>query len=201
MTPSVGSGTFASPAFSPDGATLAYAFGVDGMDVFAIDHQKGGAPRNLTFGPRTQEMQPSFSRDGRQFAFTSNRLGPPDVYISDIDGSNARPLTTEGFSDKSYRSNPAWSPDGTKIAYQSMNNGRFQIVISSPSGQNTQAMTSDGVNEDPFWASDSRHLVFMSTRGGSKQLWVLDTQSGRVRQLTRGAEAVHGAWSAPLARR
>jgi TolB protein len=201
ITPATNNGRFSSPAFFPDGSMLAYAYGIDGIDIFTIDYLKGGQPKNVTAGRRTMNTSPTFSRDGRQMAFSFGRLGAPDVYIADIDGSNAHPLTDEGFTDQSYRSDPTWSPDGTKIAYQSMKDGRFQIIISSPSGRNTQALTSDGQNEDPSWASDSRHLVFMSTRGGSKQLWVLDTQSGRMRQLTRGAEAKNGAWSAPLARR
>ena len=39
------------------------------------------------------------------------------------------------------------------------------------------------------------HVVFTSTRTGSRQLFVLDTESGRARQLTRGAAARLAAWS------
>lgn len=202
ITPSTASGSYSAPVFSPDGATIAYGFGTAGIDIFTID-AKGGQPKNVTVGRNSLNTSPTFSRDGRQIAFTSGRLGPPDVYIADIDGSNAHQLTDEGFSlDKTYRTNPSWSPDGLRIAYQSRVNDRDQIVISPPGGRGTQSLTSEGENEDPYWASDSRHLVFTSTRGGGpKQLWVLDTQSGRVRQLTRGAEVKNPAWSSPLPRR
>jgi TolB protein len=61
-------------------------------------------------------------------------------------------------------------------------------------------LTSDGQNEDPSWAPDARHLVFVSDRSGIRQLWVLDTESGRTRQLARGAAVRLPAWSprAPL---
>jgi len=50
----------------------------------------------------------------------------------------------------------------------------------------------------PSWAPDARHLVFTSSRSGVKQLWVLDTESGRLRQLTSGGAARMGAWSPRL---
>ena len=43
------------------------------------------------------------------------------------------------------------------------------------------------------------HLVFTSTRTGVRQLWVLDTESNRVRQLTKSAGSKTAAWSSRLA--
>ena len=59
-------------------------------------------------------------------------------------------------------------------------------------------LTSDGSNDDPSWAPDARHLVFVSNRGGTRQLWVIDVESGRTRQLTRGPSARLPAWSPRL---
>jgi TolB protein len=56
-------------------------------------------------------------------------------------------------------------------------------------------LTSEGENEDPSWAPDSRHIVFASTRSGQKQLWVMDTESGRMRQLTHSTGARLASWS------
>ena len=61
-------------------------------------------------------------------------------------------------------------------------------------------LTTDGENEDPSWAPDARHIVMTSTRGGDKQLWVLDTESGRFRQLTHSAGARLASWSPLLGR-
>jgi TolB protein len=72
----------------------------------------------------------------------------------------------------------------------------------SPTGKNVNALTSASQNEDPSWAPDSRHLVFTSRRTGTDQLWVLDTESGRLRQLTHGTAASKaGAWSPLLFKR
>jgi TolB protein len=65
--------------------------------------------------------------------------------------------------------------------------------------RNPKQLTSDGENEDPSWAPDGRHIVFSSTRSGDKQLWILDTESGRTRQLTHSRGARLASWSPILA--
>jgi len=58
--------------FSPDGMTLFYSFGVDrGSDLFALDPFRGGAKRRVTAGGGSENISPSFSPDGRRFAFAS----------------------------------------------------------------------------------------------------------------------------------
>jgi len=56
-------------------------------------------------------------------------------------------------------------------------------------------LTSEGINEDPTWAPDGRHLAFTSSRTGVKEIFVLDAESGRARQLTHDPGARLAAWS------
>jgi TolB protein len=74
----------------------------------------------------------------------------------------------------------------------------FQLLTVSLRDRSLKQLTSDGRNEDPSWAPDGRHLVFVSTRSGVRQLWVMDVESGRTRQLTRGAPVRLPAWSPRL---
>ena len=191
-------GSNITPTFSPDGATLVFASGDDGMDLYATSPFGGDGPRRVTIGRGSANASPSFSPDGRKIAFTSGRLGHPEVYITDADGTNADLLTTSGFGDQLYRSNPDWSPDGRKVAFQSQINGVFQVMTINVRDRSVSGLTSEGRNEDPSWAPDGRHLVFTSTRSGAKQLWVIDAESGRLRQLTRGGSSRMAAWSPRL---
>jgi TolB protein len=188
-------GSNITPTFSPDGSTLVFAAGDDGLDLFSASPFGKDQPARLTVGRGSSTSNPTFSPDGRHIAFTSGRLGHPEVYITDADGTNADLLTTTAFGDQLYRSNPDWSPDGRRVAFQSQINGVFQIMAINLRDKSVNALTSEGRNEDPSWAPDGRHIVFTSTRSGAKQLWVLDTESSRLRQLTHGSAARQGAWS------
>lgn len=174
-----------TPAFSPDGESIAYAFTPgDGGDVYIVGAQGGGA-RRITVGRGTLNLSPTWSPDGRRIAFTSSRSGHPEVYIMDADGTNAELLTPFVFGEQSYQSNPDWSPDGRLVAYQSQVAGQFQLKTIGLRDRGTRTLTNVGRNEDPSWAPDGRHLVFTSNRSGTRQLWVLDVETGRTRQLTR----------------
>jgi TolB protein len=185
-----------TPTVSPDGETVVFANGQDrGVDLFAVPFA-GGSPRRITVGRGTDNMSPSFAPDGRRVAFASGRLGHPEVYITDADGTNAELLTQLGVGEQSYRSNPDWSPDGRLVAFQSLLGGQFQVMAIGLRDRGVKQLTSEGRNEDPSWAPDSRHMVVTSTRTGQQQLFVVDVETRRARQLTRGGGGARmGAWS------
>jgi len=198
----VGGGLNSTPVFAPDGVVIVYTHGEEaGTDLFATTVFERGPARRITVGRGTDNTSPTFSPDGRRLAFTSGRLGHPEVYISDADGTNPQLLTADKLGDQNYRANPDWSPDGRLIAYQAQQtDGRFQLNTISLRDRSVKQHTSEGSNEDASWAPDSRHLIFSSTRTGSKQLFVIDTESGRWRQLTRNGGVRLPAWSPPLKR-
>jgi len=200
--PAVGMGLNTTPVFSPEGSVIVYTHGEDnGTDLFATTVFERGPARRITVGRGTDNTSPTFSPDGRRLAFTTGRLGHPEIYISDADGTNAQLLTSFNFGDQNYRSSPDWSPDGRLIAFQALQkDGQFQLNTISLRDKSVKQLTSDGSNEEASWAPDSRHLIFSSTRTGSKQLFVLDTESGRWRQLTRNGGVRLPAWSPPLKR-
>lgn len=187
-----------TPVFGPDGRTIVYSHGVgEGSDLISVD---ASGVRHLTIGNGSDNNSPSFSPDGRQIAFVSDRSGQPQVYIMDADGTNIQLLAGYDLAVPNYRSSPDWSPSGRSIAYQ-QRAGDFQVWMIDVRDRVPIQLTMDGENEDPSWAPDGRHLVLTSTRGGTKQLWVLDTESGRYRQLTHSAGARLSAWSPILVRR
>ena len=187
-----------TPIYQPDGSGILYAQGTGNGTDLIFAGLDSSAPRRITVGRGTDNTSPSYSPDGHQIAFISGKSGQPQVYIMDADGSNIQLLTPYTAGTRSYRASPDWSPDGRAIAYEQQN-GRFQIWMIDLRDRVPKQLTSEGENEDPSWAPDGRHLVLTSSRSGDKQLWILDTESGRTRQLTHSRGARLAAWSPILA--
>jgi TolB protein len=194
-----GGGVFISPVFTPDGSSVVYGHGVDdGVDIF-IAPVAGGGGHRLSVGRGSDNTSPSFSPDGRRIAFMSGRAGHPEIYTMDADGTNVELLTPLEFGENAHRAAPDWSPNGSTVAFHSKISSSFQIMTISLRDRGLKQLTSDGRNEDASWAPDGRHLTFTSNRSGVKQLWVLDVETGRTRQLTRGTgDARNAAWSPRL---
>ena len=192
-----------TPVYSQDGRFIVYSSGDEsGSDLLMVsaDAANGSmAPQRLTFGRGSDNQSPTFSPDGRQIAFISGRSRFPEVYTMDADGTNVQLLTPFVPGVRTYRTAPDWSPDGRTVAFEQQN-GDFQVWIINIRDKEPRRLTSEGENEGPSWAPDGRHLALSSTRGGSKQIWILDTESGRFRQLTYNAGARLASWSAMLNR-
>jgi TolB protein len=187
-----------TPVYQPGGNAILYAQGSGNGTDLVLAALDSGEPKKITIGRGTDNTSPSYSPDGHQIAFISGKSGAPQVYIMDADGSNVQLVTPYTAGVRSYRASPDWSPDGRAIAYEQQM-GNFQVFMIDLRDRVPKQLTSEGENEDPSWAPDGRHIVLSSSRGGDKQLWILDTESGRARQLTHSRGARLAAWSPILA--
>jgi len=141
--------------------------------------------------------EPIFSPDGSRIAYVSSRPRTPQIYSSNLDGTDEQVEAPASAKARVYHTSPDWSPDGRMIAYQQQD-GDFQIWIVNRADRSVRKVTTQGENEDPSWAPDARHIALTSNRGGAKEIWVLDTQSKRFRQLTTVGNARLAAWSGPI---
>ena len=85
-------------------------------DVYSI--QDGGTDlRRITTDPAS-DGSPSWSPDGSQLAFVSDRDGEPRVYRINADGTDEVRLTDGSAGGSLGRDiSPAWSRDGSRIAF------------------------------------------------------------------------------------
>ncbi|MGH7541266.1 MAG: hypothetical protein ACRELC_09725, partial [Gemmatimonadota bacterium] len=187
-------GVIQTPAFTPDGR-LAYARTADdGSEVFL--EERGQLTRT-----RGDALNPSFSADGRRFAFEATPLGQQQVYVQSVSGGAPRLISRYLANERSSAGMPDWSPAGDRIAYSAYVDGVFQVFSVNPDGTDRRMLTSRGRNEEPSWAPDGRHLVFTSINPSGRGLWILDTVTGRTRVLVSGQVDELPDWSGSLPER
>jgi Tol biopolymer transport system component len=167
----------------PSGVLAFSSVRAGNMDIYIINAD-GTDLRRVT-RLATQESEPSWSPDGSQLAYQSQRPGWA-LYRSNLNGNEEMPLTT------STSWSPAWSPDGQWIAY-STGSAIYKI---SCTGEDRQILTQGGNCGRPAWSTDGQALVFHSTRSGNNEIYILDLESGEITQITNHpARDFQASWS------
>ncbi|WP_224249292.1 alpha/beta hydrolase family protein [Hyalangium gracile] len=89
-------------------------------------------------------------------------------------------------------SEPRVSPDGQRIAFvlrttdMEANRGRTDLWLVNADGSGARQLTSHpDADNQPVWAPDGRSLFFLSSRGGSSQVWRLPIDGGEPQQVTK----------------
>ena len=89
----------------------------------------------------------------------------------------------------------SWSPDGSKLLYAQGNSYYVtigNIALSSlwvaPSGGGDPVQLTDGshIDHSPVWAPDGRHILFVSNRGGGRDIYQMAVDGGSPVRLTTG---------------
>ena len=192
-----------SPAWSPDGRTIAFlGMGDDGnVDVYVVGAD-GLGQRRLTRHPGV-DANPAWSPDGRKIAFTRRArefgAGKTHIYVMNADGSGQRRLT-HGHVHFSV----AWSPDGRKMLFERLNPRHPHGPVPGQIAEDIHVMNADGSGQrrltrspardnHPVWSPDGRRIAF--DRG--RDVWVMNPDGSGQRSLTPAAHWWSGgsAWS------
>lgn len=177
----VDEGTWMSLDVSPDGKTI--AFDLLG-DIYTMP-ASGGTATNLT-SDMAWDMQPRFSPDGEQIAFTSDRAGGDNIWVMDLDGENKTQVTKESFR---LTNNATWSPDGRFIAAKkhfttSRSLGTGEIWLYHPTGGSGVKLVKRPSEShqkelgEPIFSPDGRYVYYtMNTTPGSTFIYAQDSNT------------------------
>lgn len=189
-------GTNNSPTWSPDGSQVMFSSSMQGGDpALYVTDSSGNRPKRLTFSSRGADTSPAWNpKTGQLVAFVSDRGGTPQLYLMNSDGTNTQKLD---LPDMGYVIDPAWSPNGQLLAFSWRRpSGNYDIYVMDVASRRIIELTRDqGRNERPSWAPDGRHLVFESTRGGSRQIWTMLADGSSPHQLTNSGHNESPNWS------
>ena len=112
----------------------------------------------------------------------------------DADGSNVRPLVSRGGPLRQ-SGMVSGRPVGCLFmaGANTMETRRLRMEVAT--GKIFQLTVGGASNESPHWSPDGRHIVFQSTRSGSKQIFIMNADGKNVRQITAYGINESPAWS------
>ena len=122
----------------------------------------GGNPRKLVPGLEI-DYNVSFSYDGREVVFTSERSGSANIFRAQVDGTAVEQLTdSPAFDDQA-----ALSPDNRSLAFvSSRGDGSTDIYIMDLDSHRIRNLTNaPGGDFRPSWSPDGQTIAFSSERG------------------------------------
>ncbi|HEX2139740.1 MAG TPA: Tol-Pal system beta propeller repeat protein TolB [Woeseiaceae bacterium] len=172
-----------APSFSPDGRKLALTLGgPDGnLDIYVMDLASRQATRLTT--NRAIDTEGSWTPDGDQIYFTSDRGGGPQIYRMPARGGTPERVTFEG----SYNARPRLSPDGTKLAMVHQDRGNYRIAVMDLDEERVLVLSTGQQDESPSFAPNSDTLIYATRQQGNGVLETV-TADGLVRQRLASGE-------------
>ena len=138
--------SFAQAAVSEDlqiasrGNRLVYVQAQKNVNIWRIDLNSRSA-RSMLAPTSRYQAAPAISPDGKRIAFQSDRSGSQEVWVADLDGSDAVQLSDFHANTGS----PSWSPDGRRIAFDSSASGETALYLVDPSTALPKRVSTNGI--------------------------------------------------------
>ena len=150
----------------------AHAFADD--IVLAITGKKGIGQTRIAF-----KAQPS-------------SYGPGEIYISDFDGHNSLPVTT----DKAIVAAPAWVPGRHALCYTSYQPGHPDIFYNDLSTGQRRILAGDSaLNNSAAVSPDGSKVAMVMDKTGTVNIWLCNIDGSGSKKLTSTEEDSSPCWS------
>ena len=204
-------GVMGTPTFSPDGATILFAW--QGREPDSLRNQpwrERVSPTAITQGPDPKRFDGRlytslpFKGDERGYLAPRETRRPSHLYTVPRDGGEPRALTQGPLS----QDDAAWSPDGRSIVYVEDSTETIEIPAESAEQLRVLTVADLGVRRletgfpsstAPAWSPDGKTIAFLCSRGRGQEtdVCVVPASGGATRNLTERWELDPGAprWS------
>ena len=189
-----------TPVVAPRTNRLAYVRTAGDCDIYSLPIAQPGnsTARPISVISSTRGgVNMDYSPDGRRIAFSSDRSGYDEIWISERDGSSPEQLT---FFRERQTGTPRWSPDGKQIVFDSRSDGKGEIWIMGVEPKSSPRRLTSHPASDlvPSWSRNGQWIYFASNRSGEFQVWRMPGEGGAAAQVTHhgggyGLESADGS--------
>ena len=151
-------------------------------DIFSAPIEKGPT-RNLTDSSGAHDKWPSWSPDGSQIAFVSDKSGEEEIWLVPQDGSKPAEQITSGGSAMRY--GPDWAPDGKRIAF-SDKDGKLYVLTLADRKLVEVADSPRGQIRDYGWSPRGNFLAFTMANQNNQfaSIYIWSANDGQSRRVT-----------------
>ena len=173
---SLGGPIVGTPRWSADGRHIAFDARTQGhSDIYVVDAE-GGLPRRITT-ETSNDVVPSWSKDGRFVYFASNRMGPrPEVWKVPVAGGEAQQVTKHGgFA--------AFESSDGKYLYYAKFDAAGVWRIPTEGGEESLVLDRPKPREWGYWAVADRGIYFINSE--TKPNATIEFFSFETNRLTR----------------
>ncbi len=184
------------PDVSTDGTRVVFGSTRDSNFEIYVMNADGSDQRRLTGNPEW-DSHPKSSPDGSLILVFRGGGGRGELWLIDATTGEERRLTESGGAGD-------WSPDGTRVVFPDPDPATSDLMTIGKDGANREALDIKGLDsrvDRPAWSPDRSQIAFEAYKGGQWDIFIVDSDGGRPRNLTHApAEAGAPAWTPDGAR-